>query len=235
MGDLLIAVTAGIGATVTPCVLPLYPGFLAYLTAPGAAAGAAPAGTGTTGSVARRPPPAVAAILVWLGVVVGMVAIGALLALLSVSLGSVLRVALPIIDLVLIGLGLLLLAGRNPFARLPQATPRGLGSAGPMAGSFVYGLMFAPIALPCSGPFLIGIFVASLTIGDAARQLAFFGAFGVGFGLPLLALGLVGQARARDLASAVIRWERPLQLVMGVALVAVGAWDLSVNLPQVLG
>ncbi|MCV0402514.1 MAG: hypothetical protein K5924_02260 [Chloroflexi bacterium] len=233
MGDLLIAVSAGIGATVTPCVLPLYPGFLAYLTASEpATAGAAAGGAAAT---PRRPPPAVAAVLVWLGVVVGMVAIGGLLALLSVSLGSVLRIALPIIDLVLIGLGVLLLAGRNPFARLPQATPRGLGSAGPMAGSFTYGLLFAPIALPCSGPFLIGIFVASLTIGDAARQLAFFAAFGVGFGLPLLALGLVGQARARELASAVIRWERPLQLVMGVALVVIGAWDLWVNLPQVLG
>ena len=77
--------------------------------------------------------------------------------------------------------------------------------------------------------------MASLTIGDAARQLAFFGAFGVGFGLPLLALGLVGQAHARGLASAVIRWERPLQIVMGVLLIGIGAWDLWVNLPQVLG
>ena len=33
MGELLIAVAAGIGATITPCVLPLYPSFLAYLTA----------------------------------------------------------------------------------------------------------------------------------------------------------------------------------------------------------
>ncbi len=230
MGDLLIAVTAGVGATVTPCVLPLYPGFLAYMTAPAPVA----AGPGAA-APARRPPPAVAAVLVWLGVVVGMVAIGGVLTLLSLSLGSVLRVAVPIIDLVLIGLGVLLLLGRNPFARLPQASPRGLGSAGPMAGSFLYGLLFAPIALPCSGPFLIGIFVASLTLGDAARQLAFFGAFGIGFGLPLLALGLVGQARARGLASAVIRWERPLQVVMGVALVAIGAWDLWVNLPQVIG
>ncbi len=231
MGELLIAVSAGIGATITPCVLPLYPGFLAYLTAP------ATVTVGADGSAVaqRRPPPALAAVLVWLGVVVGMIAIGGLLALLSLSLGSVLRVALPIIDLVLIGLGVLLLRGINPFARLPQASPRGLGSAGPLAGSFMYGLMFAPIALPCSGPFLIGIFVASLTIGDAARQLAFFGAFGVGFGLPLLALGLVGQARARGLASAVVRWERPLQIVMGVLLIGIGAWDLWVNLPQVLG
>lgn len=229
MGELLIAVSAGVGATITPCVLPLYPGFLAYLTAPHAAAG-----TDGLTPVARRPAAAVAAVLVWFGVVVGMVLIGAVLALLSVSLGSVLRIAVPLIDLVLIGLGIALLAGANPFARLPQPSPSGLGRAGPLVGSFLYGLFFAPIALPCSGPFLIGIFIASLTIGDAVRQLVFFGAFGVGFGLPLLVLGLVGQMRARELARALLRWERLLQVVLGIALIVIGAWDLWTNLPLVL-
>jgi cytochrome c-type biogenesis protein len=231
MGELLIAVSAGVGATITPCVLPLYPGFIAYLTAPPPVT----AGSSAVAQPAVRPSAAVAAVLVWLGVVVGMVAIGGVLALLSVSLGSVLRVAVPLIDLVLIGLGIALLLGANPFARLPQPSPRALGRAGPLAGSFLYGLFFAPIALPCSGPFPIGIFVASLTIGDTVRQLAFFTAFGVGFGLPLLALGLVGQVRARDLARALLRWERPLQVLLGLLLVAIGAWDLWSNLPQVLG
>jgi len=230
MGELLVAVSAGVAATITPCVLPLYPAFLGYLTAPSVAAGGAGRAV-----IATRPPPAAAAVLVWLGVVVGMVAIGAVLAWLSLGLGSVLRLLLPAADLLLIGLGILLLLGRNPFARLPQPSPAALGRAGPYAGSFLYGLLFAPIALPCSGPFLIGIFVASLTLGDAVRQLGFFAAFGVGFGLPLLALGLVGQVRARDLARTMVRWERPIQLVLGVALIAIGAWDLWTNLPQVLG
>lgn len=230
MGELAIAVSAGIGATVTPCVLPLYPGFLAYLAS-------SPSGDVRAGArlADTRPPPAVAAVMVWLGVVVGMVVIGGVLAVLSLSLGSVLRVAVPVIDVVLISLGVLLLLGRNPFAAIPQPVPRVLGRGGPIAGSLLYGLFFAPIALPCSGPFLIGIFVASLTIGDAVQQLAFFAAFGVGFGLPLLVLGLVGQVRARELAGAALRWERPLQLVLGAVLVAVGAWDLYVNLPNVIG
>ena len=229
MGELLIAVSAGIGATVTPCVLPLYPAFLAYVTAPAAIS------VGGSIEAARRPPAAVAAVLVWLGVVIGMVAIGAVLAWMSLGLGSVLRVLLPVADVVLIVLGLMLIAGRNPFARLPQPSPATLGRVGPHAGSFLYGLLFAPIALPCSGPFLIGIFVASLTLADAARQLLFFAAFGIGFGLPLLALGLVGQVRARELARAMVAWERPIQLVLGFALVAIGAWDLWVNLPQAIG
>lgn len=224
MGELAGAVALGIGATITPCILPLYPAFLAYLT------GEAIAGRSGPGL-----PPVAAAALVWAGVVIGMVLIGAIFALLSVSLSRFIGIVLPIADLVLITLGVLLLFGRNPFARLPQMAPSALGRGGPALGAFTYGLLFAPIALPCSGPFLVGIFAFSLTIGDVADQLLFFLAFGFGFGLPLFVLGLLGQARGRDLARLLIRFERPLQVVIGVALIAVGVWDLSVNLPALLG
>lgn len=224
MGELAGAVVLGIGATITPCVLPLYPAFLAYLTGQ----------TGAADDGHAAIPPVIAAALVWAGVVAGMVAIGALFAALSVSLSRFIGVVLPIADLLLIGLGILLLLGRNPFARLPQLAPTALGRGGPAVGAFTYGFLFAPIALPCSGPFLVGIFAFSLTIGDVVDQLVFFLAFGIGFGLPLFVLGLLGQARGRDLARLLVRYERPLQIVIGLALVAVGLWDLSVNLPAFL-
>jgi cytochrome c-type biogenesis protein len=225
VGELVGAVALGIGATITPCILPLYPAFLAYLTG----ATTISAGSAEVAASARRLPPITAAGLVWAGVVLGMVAIGALLAALTLSFGSVIRFLLPAADVLLILLGLLLISGRNPFARLPQISPRALGSAGPAAGALLYGLLFAPIALPCSGPFLIGIFVFSLSIGDVVQQLAFFLFFGIGFGLPLFVLGALGQVRGAQLARALVRWERPLQLVIGVALVAIGLWDLNEN------
>ena len=225
------ALVAGIGATVTPCILPLYPAFLAYLTTNTSVAATLPA-VGATSAPALRP--AIAALLVWAGVVTGMMAIGLAIAAVAVPLGDFSRVVLPIADGLLITLGLLLLAGVNPFARLPQPSAAALGGRGPQAGAFLYGLLFAPIAIPCSGPFLVGIFAFSLTIGDALGRIAFFGVFGVGFGLPLFLLGSVGQARGTQLARAVVRYERPLQLVLGAALVAVGVWDLTVNLPLIL-
>jgi cytochrome c-type biogenesis protein len=231
VSELLGAVALGIGATITPCILPLYPAFLAYLTGSGAPAfGAREAALARAGGL----PPLAAAAMVWAGVVIGMVAIGALFAAFSASLTPFIGVVLPIADVLLVVLGALLLTGRNPFARLPQLAPGALGRGGPAAGALAYGLLFAPIALPCSGPFLVGIFAFSLTIGDVAGQLLFFLAFGIGFGLPLFVLGLLGQARGAHLARALIRWERPLQLLVGVALVAVGLWDLSVNLPALL-
>jgi len=224
------ALLAGVGATVTPCILPLYPAFLAYLTSNTAAS---PQSRGPQ-STAPALAPVVAALLVWAGVITGMMAIGLAIAAIAVPLGDFNRIVLPIADGLLITLGLLLLAGINPFARLPQPSATALGGRGPQAGAFLYGLLFAPIAIPCSGPFLVGILAFSLTVGDALGRIAFFGVFGIGFGLPLFLLGSVGQARGAQLARAVVRWERPLQLVLGTALVAVGVWDLTVNLPLIL-
>jgi cytochrome c-type biogenesis protein len=220
----------GVGATVTPCILPLYPAFLAFLTG---GVVTAPSGSHEVAGV-RRIGPAQAALLVWAGVVVGMVAIGALLAALAAPLGDFNAIVLPLADILLIVLGVLLLLGINPFARLPQPSPRALSGHGASAGAFLYGLLFAPIAVPCSGPFLVGIFAFSLTIGDALGRLLFFAAFGVGFGLPLFVLGSLGQVRGREIARWLIRYERPIQVVVGLTLVAVGLWDLSVNLPNIL-
>jgi len=225
------ALLAGIGATVTPCILPLYPAFLAYLTTNTSVAATVPMGNVGSPPALR---PAMAALLVWAGVVTGMLVIGLAIAAVAVPLGDFSRIVLPIADGLLITLGLLLLAGINPFARLPQPSAGALGGRGPQAGAFLYGLLFAPIAIPCSGPFLVGIFAFSLTIGDALGRIAFFGVFGVGFGLPLFLLGSIGQARGAQLARTVVRYERPLQLVLGSALVVVGIWDLTVNLPLIL-
>jgi cytochrome c-type biogenesis protein len=219
------AFLGGVGATITPCILPLYPGFLAFVTA---GAGAEP------GAGARRIGPARAALLVWAGVVTGMIAIGAAIALVAAPLGDFNRIVLPVADLLLIAIGILLLLGRNPFARLPQPAPAALGGHGPDLGAYLYGLLFAPIAVPCSGPFLVGIFAYSLTIGDAVGRLLFFTVFGIGFGLPLFVIGLLGQARGTEIAKGLVRRERLIQLGVGIVLVAVGAWDLSANLPLIL-
>ena len=209
-------------ATVTPCILPLYPAFVAYLT------------QGAGSEADRAFPPIAAALLVWAGVVAGMVAIGAVFALVSQPLGDFIRIALPVADTLLIVLGVLLLAGRNPFARLPQLSPAVATGRGPAVGALTYGLLFAPIAIPCSGPFIVSIFALSVTVGDVVGQLAFFLAFGIGFGLPLFVIGLVGQVRGAQLARALIRWERPIQVVLGLALILIGLWDLAANLDLLL-
>jgi cytochrome c-type biogenesis protein len=227
----LAAVALGVGATITPCILPLYPAFLAYLTG---GLATVPATPGVDQAPSTPVGPALAAALVWAGVVTGMVAIGAVLAAIAAPLGDFNRVVLPAADLLLIILGALLLLGVNPFARVPQPSPETLGGRGALVAPFLYGLLFAPIAVPCSGPFLVGIFAFSLTIGDALSRLLFFVAFGIGFGLPLFVLGSLGQLRGRQVARLLVRYERPIQVVVGLVLVGAGLWDLTINLPNIL-
>jgi len=166
------------------------------------------------------------------GVLSMMLALGALIAALSLAVGRVLVVVTPLADLAVIALGVALIAGLDPFARLPVLAPSTSGSGARAA--YVYGLLYGPIALPCSGTLLVSIFTLSASIGSFTDKLAFFLFFGLGFGLPLLLISLIAEARQRSL----VRWFGEHHLVVsrvaGAVLVAVGAWDLAQNLPLAL-
>ncbi len=138
MTELVTVFAAGLASAGSPCLLPLYPGFLAYL----AASGGPPAGRLGSGLLG---------LLVLLGVLTTMVVLGGILVLLTVPVGRVATGLRPVVDLVLVILGGLVLAGRNPFHRLSAATvtPRG----GPFARAYVYGAFLGLLALPCAGPF----------------------------------------------------------------------------------
>lgn len=206
------SLSLGLLATASPCILPLYPGYLAYLS-----------GSLTAGSRARYG----LGLFVLLGVLTMMLALGGLIALLSIPIGSVLAVVIPLADLLIIGLGTLLLLDVNPFKRLPQARVPGL--ANPFANAFFYGMLYGPIALPCSGPLVVGIFAFSLTAGEALDKLAVFFWFGLGFGLPLLGLSLLSGAFARRITRFFAVHTRRVNLVGGALLLAAGSYDLWVN------
>jgi cytochrome c-type biogenesis protein len=167
------------------------------------------------------------------GVLTSMLVLGAIISLLQIAVGQALVFVTPLADLIVIGLGVAMLFGANPFARLPVVS---VGSSGgsPALSAYVYGLLYGPIALPCSGPLLIGIFTLSLSVGSLFDKLGFFLLFGLGFGVPLFAIALLAQGRQAALLHLFTRHYRVFSRVAGVVLIAAGAWDLSVNLPFVL-
>lgn len=167
------------------------------------------------------------------GVLTSMLALGALISLLQIAVGQALVFVTPLADLVVIGLGVALFFGANPFARLPVISV-GPSGGSPAFSAYVYGLLYGPIALPCSGPLLIGIFTLSLSVGSLFEKLGFFLLFGVGFGVPLFAIALLAQGRQAALLRLFTRHYGVFSRVAGVVLIAAGAWDLSVNLPFVL-
>jgi len=102
-GQYLEAFLLGNGAILTNvCLLPLYPGLIAFMA-------------GSTGSTQRRGQ-ALLGVLVLIGVLSVMIALGLVLYLLNRSFSSILDWLLPLIYGIVLVLGLLMIAGRNPFS-----------------------------------------------------------------------------------------------------------------------
>lgn len=212
MDSYVAAFLLGIGSAASPCLLPLYPGFIAYLAGNGAATSSSRA-SGLLG------------LAVVAGVLTAVVAVGIVVSLLAIPLSGVLEILVPLTTVVLVGLGLLLLAGRNPFARL--ASVRVPVVKHPGAQAYVYGVMLGPVAIPCSGPFLIALLAISVGVADAGARIALFVAFGLGFGLPLILLSLVGAARGQALTRWVVsRHDILLRVAGGLLIVAAFAEPL---------
>jgi len=213
MEVMLTSLGLGLLASTSPCILPLYPGYLAYLS--GASAG--PLGKGRY----------FLGFFVLAGVLSMMLVLGLLIALLSLSTGRVLALLIPLADLLLVSLGILLLLDRNPFKALPQLRVPALRN--PFFNAFVYGLLYGPIALPCSGPLVVGIFALSLTAAEALGRLNVFLWFGLGFGLPLLALSLLSGGLQRSITRWFAGHARLINLTGGLLLLGIGIYDFLVN------
>jgi cytochrome c-type biogenesis protein len=102
----------------------------------------------------------------------------------------------------------------------------------PYLNAYVYGLLYGPIALPCSGPLLVSIFALSLTLGEALSTFWVFLWFGLGFGVPLLALSLLSGALQRQLAGWFARQARLINIIGGVLLIGIAIYDLYTNWPM---
>ena len=214
LDSILTSVSLGLLSAASPCILPLYPGFLAYLS-------------GAQQATGNRRGRYWLGFFVLAGVLTMMLALGLLIALISVSVGQALAVAIPLADLLIITLGVLLLLNVNPFKRLPQIQVPILSN--PYANAFLYGLLYGPIALPCSGPLVVGIFALSLTAGEALGKLNVFLWFGLGFGLPLLLLSFLSGAAQRWITRQFALHARKINLVAGALLVGIGIYDLWSN------
>ena len=211
---IVTSLTLGLAASASPCIIPLYPGFLAYLS------GGQEALSGKRGRYYLG-------FFVLAGVLVMMLVLGAVIAALSISIGKALTVIIPLADIAIIGLGILLLANINPFKRLPQIKVPLLSN--PYVNAFVYGLLYGPIALPCSGPLVVAIFALSFTAEEFLGKLWVFLWFGIGFGLPLFLLSFLSGASQRWITRIFAQHSRAINAAAGLLLIAVGIYDLAVN------
>jgi cytochrome c-type biogenesis protein len=219
MGELAAVFAAGLASAASPCLLPLYPGFLAYLSA-------------NAGALAGRRAAGLLGLLVLAGLLTTMVLVGGALFVVAIPVGRVATYLIPIVDGMLIVIGVLLLAGRNPFNRLPGMRVPLVRN--PFGQAYVYGIMLGPIALPCAGPFLAALLAVSVGAGDAILRMGTFLVFGLGFGLPLVILSLLAGTRQRAIVRFVLDRHRAIEVISGVVLIAVALYDLRENWDGIL-
>ncbi|GAA2998004.1 MULTISPECIES: cytochrome c biogenesis CcdA family protein [Streptosporangium] len=199
-----IAVAAGLVSFLSPCVLPLVPGYLSYVTGMSADP--------------RRGRMVAGIVLFVLGFATVFVAGGALFG----GLGAALFGNAGIITRVLGGLTIVLglaFMGAIPGLQRDVRIHR-LPAAG-LAGAPLLGLVFGLGWTPCIGPTLAVVLTLGLNEGSAGRGAVLAFAYALGLGLPFVAAGLA-YSRALRTFKAVRRHSQLITRVGGVMLVVVG-------------
>jgi cytochrome c-type biogenesis protein len=208
-----VAVLAGAVSFASPCVVPLVPGYLAYLTGLVGVEGSATGRGRVLGAVALF---VLGFSVVFTASVVTVLGVTDRLVLSEVTLqrvGGVITIAM---GLVFVGLVPMLQRDVRVHPR-PGLGPRHVLGA-PLLGA-VFGLGWTP----CLGPTLAGVTALAVGTpgGGLARGVLLVGAYCLGLGVPFLLLAL-GAQRAVRAVSWLRRHVRGVQLAGGMLLIVVG-------------
>lgn len=209
------AAGAGVLSFASPCVVPLVPAYLGYLS--GATVSAEGQLVGDRRKVVAH------ALLFVLGFALVFVALGASVGLIGYALLQNLTLVQKIggIILVILGLHMLRLLHLPFLNRTFQIDPHRIGARRGYGKSLIVGAIFAAGWTPCVGVVLSGILAlaaASATVGQGALLLA---AYSAGLGLPFV-LAAMALERARGWLRQLNRRARLVETVSGLMLVGMG-------------
>ncbi|HSX21960.1 MAG TPA: cytochrome c biogenesis protein CcdA [Gaiellaceae bacterium] len=203
-----IAFIAGFVSVITPCVLPLVPGYLSALSS---------VETGRLGERGSTRRVVVASIPFILGFTAVFVLLGAGAAQIGNAISASAQTDVAGFVLVVLGLAFvgLLPVPERVFAPGLITGARRRGSGALLGGAF------AVCAAPCIGTVLAAVLVLASDTGTALKGAALLAAYALGLGAAFLAAGI-----AFSRAMSAFRWVRDrytiIQVVSGVTLVVLG-------------
>jgi cytochrome c-type biogenesis protein len=224
---LAVSFVAGFASVITPCVLPLVPGYLSAISS---------VETGRLGERGSARRVVVASLPFILGFTVVFVVLGAGAAAIGNTVSG--NVQTEIAGFVLVVLGLAFV-GLLPMPERIVA-PGLLAGARRRGSSALLGGAFAVCAAPCIGTVLAAVLVLASDTGTLLKGAALLAAYALGLGAAFVAAGI-----AFTRAMSAFRWVRDrytvIQAVSGVTLVALGLllffhrdWWLHVALNRAL-
>jgi cytochrome c-type biogenesis protein len=245
-----VALAAGAVTFLSPCCLPLVPGYLSYLTGmsgtgvrapeadaavvPAAVSAAAAGGATITVPVAERAAPAAPATgRAVLGTLLFVLRFSAVFAIEALALSSAAltlrhdnQLLTRILGGVIIALGLMFVGAFERFSfsgRIfrPQFRPRAGLAGAPLLGA-VFGLGWTP----CIGPTLAAVLSLGVTTGSSGRAVVLAFVYALGLGIPFLLVAFAFQ-RGISLFGFFRRHGRLITQLGGAMLIVVGVLEVT--------
>ncbi|NBV90242.1 MAG: cytochrome c biogenesis protein CcdA [Actinobacteria bacterium] len=191
-GSLVLAIplafVAGFVSFLSPCILPLVPGYLSFMTGV--------AGARATGHQAKRSRALLGTGMFIFGFSVVFISFGALFGGLGQTLLTHQRLLQSILGVVVIilGLGFIgVIPALQREVRLPHQP------TGTLVGAFILGVVFAIGWTPCIGPTLGAVQALALQEASALRGAILSASYCLGLGLPFIVIGLMLERGVRSI------------------------------------
>jgi len=215
---LAVAVIAGLGSFVAPCILPMIPAFLAYIS--GTTLAELSQNRNSNIISINRTNIILNSVFFVLGFSVVFSTLGVIInSVLATSTGELVEGLNQIGGVIIIGFGIFLLLSMkiNKLNMEKKFIPKRSKASYPM--SFVFGLAFAVGWTPCVGPILGTILTLAATTPSIAFNLLL--AYSLGLGIPFILIG-VFYSRATRVIRSMSKHLKYYNIILGGFIIILG-------------
>ena len=214
-----IAALAGLGSFLAPCILPMIPAFLAYIS--GTTLSELQRSGGTVNIVTNRLNIFLNTLFFVAGFTIVFSILGVVLnSVVSLTAGSIVNSLNYIGGIIIIGFGVFMLLS-SKITKLnfeKKIIPNRAKASYPL--SFVFGLAFAAGWTPCIGPILGSILTLAATSPSHAFVLLL--SYSLGLGIPFILMGIF-FARFTRIIKSMSKHLKYYSVIMGVLIIILGA------------